>query len=241
MTLELSGPPGSPSCHHLTAGDPEVRVPSQGARGLPAARGQRAEAPARGVPRLSSSAPHTCLFFSNRQFCPLSHTPVLAWAKGPRCGAQGPAADRPPWIGCGCETGTAPSASRGQARDAGRGTPPRPTWTALRVCWSRRDLRVSCDHTAAMLSPSPGGRHCPAVFLPAHDAVAPRCPPGPDGGGCRSRHVHTCPGPRPEATMVSSLRCHGAPPVVIYGHLLLVDQGAIRSLNYWPGSLSVTP
>lgn len=181
MTLELSGPPGSPSCHHLTAGDPEVRVPSQGARGLPAARGQRAEAPARGVPRLSSSAPHTCLFFSNRQFCPLSHTPVLARAKGPRCGAQGPAADRPPWIGCGCETGTAPSASRGQARDAGRGTPPRPTWTALRVCWSRRDLRVSCDHTAAMLSPSPGGRHCPAVFLPAHDAVAPRCPPGPDG------------------------------------------------------------
>lgn len=161
MTLALLGPPGSPSCHHLTAGDPEVKVPSQGARGLPAARGQRAEAPARGVPRLSSSAPHTCLFFSNRQFCPLSHTPVLARAKGPRCGAQGPAADRPPWIGCGCETGTAPSASRGQARDAGRGTP--------------RGSRGQPSGSAG----AGGTSGCPAITL------QPCCPRRPEAGIAR--------------------------------------------------------
>lgn len=81
-----------------------------------------------------------------------TRVPLLPSLDGRRSRSQG--------AGSGCARApSSPGAAGEGPGDAGHGTrgPPRPTRTAFLVCWGRRDLRGSCERSAAVLSPSPGG------------------------------------------------------------------------------------
>lgn len=211
------------------AGDPEVRVPSRGAGGLPAARGQRAAScdfPAQPF-ALVSFLPQAFLALVTYA-CPHTGEGSSLQGGGPGCGP--PALDRV-WVrdrdrflsqpGPGLWDAGSPEAHvdslPGQLRQAG---PP----GVLRLYCSRA-VPVTCSGTRLPKPAWPRRGRLLLGHVHARPAELPVCGVGPEAWG----HHGVPP--------AMSRR----PPLVVYGHLLILDQGATCGLNHWPGPLSVTP